>query len=464
METEQEKKVVVEVATPKKPVGLFVASAIGILLLVGGLVYWKQKGGTAAVVNKTPLTILWAEWAPADYLKILVADFTKETGVPVNIVTKPWNTFQDYTFGVFDAKKSDFDMVVGDSQWVGRGSRGGDYVELTDFIKENKLTDTMLPVAIEGYGEYPKGSKRYWAVPLEGDALGWAYRKDIFEDPVEKKNFKAKYNYDLDVPQTWDQVRDIAEFFYRPQKNFYGLGMITGIEHDTISMGVENLIWAFGGNLGDYQTHKVKGILNTKESIAGLEFYKKLYKFTPPGFDNAFYTLSSDEYEKGRIPMFFSYFAFFPELENPAKNPYYAQTGYFKMPSGPKAQIASLGGQGISINSYTTRKDDSIKFLKWFIRDDVQQKWASVGGFSTSKKVLSSEEFFKVARFNKAFAESMTILKDFWTDPVYDELLQASQKKWHEYVTTDTTTAQQTMDELAHDWENVFEYAGYYKE
>ena len=47
------------------------------------------------------------------------------------------------------------------------------------------------------------------------DGVGIAYRKDWFEDPKEKAAFKKKYNYDLGVPQTWAQMRDIAEFFHR---------------------------------------------------------------------------------------------------------------------------------------------------------------------------------------------------------------------------------------------------------
>ena len=93
-------------------------------------------------------------------------------------------------------------MVVGDSQWLGAGSTQGHYVDLTDFFNEHKLNDVMAPATIKYYAEYPGGSK-YWAIPLEGDAVGWAYRKDWFEDPTEMANFKAKYGYDLAVPQTY---------------------------------------------------------------------------------------------------------------------------------------------------------------------------------------------------------------------------------------------------------------------
>jgi len=437
------------------------------LVVIGGIgaVYYFSGGKMESQSNDS-ITILWAEWAPADSLKELVKDFTKETGIAVKVDTVPWADFTKTTFDVFEKKGQNFDMVVGDSQWLGKGSRDGNFVELTQFVKANKINESMHPAALEGYGEYPTGSGRYWAVPLEGDALGWAYRKDIFDDADEKAAFKKKYGYPLAVPQTWAQVRDIAEFFYRPESKFYGIGIPTGVAHDTLSMGVENLIWAWGGELGDYKTHRVEGILNSDKSIAGLEFYKELYKFTPPNYEDAFYTVPLVDFTEGKLPMFFSYFAFFPELEDASKNPYHKDTGYFAMPKGPNGErVASLGGQGISINSYSAKKDESIQFMQWFIKEDVQHKWAKLGGFSVNKNVLASKEFLTTgARFNPVFAESIGMLKDFWADPVYAELLSASQVSWSKFITTDELTAQETMDMLAKEWENIFETNGYYRE
>ncbi len=438
-----------------------------LLVILGGVsVAYYFSSEPKELQSNESIIILWAEWAPADSLKELVKDFTKETGIDVTVATVPWADFSKTTFDVFEKKGQDFDMVVGDSQWLGKGSRDGNYVELTQFVKANKINESMHPVALEGYGEYPKGSHRYWAVPLEGDAFGWAYRKDLFEDATEKAAFMKKYGYPLDVPETWAQVRDTAEFFHRPESGFYGIGIPTGVAHDTLSMGVENLIWAMGGELGDYESHKVEGILNSNKSIAGLEFYKELYKFTPPNYEDAFYTVPLVDFEKGKLPMFFSYFAFFPELEDPSKNPHYENTGYFAMPKGPLGdRVASLGGQGLSINSYSTKKDASLTFMKWFIKEDVQQKWARLGGFSVNKKVLASDEFLTTgARFNPVFAESIGMLKDFWADPVYSELLEASQARWSKFITTDEVTAQKTMDTLAEEWENIFEINGYYRE
>ena len=190
--------------------------------LVMGVAF-TLAGGLHSRAQAEELTIFWAEWDPANYLQELANQYTAETGVTVTVQTTPWPDFQTKAFAEFNAKGDAFDMVVGDSQWLGAGSTGGHYVDLTDFFAKHKVAELMAPATVKYYAEYPGNSGKYWAVPLEGDAAGWAYRKDWFEDPKEKEAFKAKYGYDLDVPKTYKELRDIAEFFYRPDKKQYGI-------------------------------------------------------------------------------------------------------------------------------------------------------------------------------------------------------------------------------------------------
>ena len=135
------------------------------------------------------LNILWAQWDPADYLQQICNMYEKETGIKVKVVQEPWGSFGDRFFTAMAAKGSEWDMVVGDSQWLGQGATGGLYVDLTDFLKKNGLIDSVTKATLTDYGEYPANSGKYWSYPTEGDADGWAYRKDLFEDPAEKAAF-----------------------------------------------------------------------------------------------------------------------------------------------------------------------------------------------------------------------------------------------------------------------------------
>jgi multiple sugar transport system substrate-binding protein len=407
------------------------------------------------------LTIFWAEWDPANYLQELVNDYTAETGVTVTVQTTPWPDFQTKAFTEFNAHGDSYDMVVGDSQWLGAASEGGHYVDLTDFVKENKVLDKMAPATVKFYSEYPGNSGKYWSIPAEGDAVGWSYRKDWFEDPKEKEAFKAKYGYDLDVPKTFKELTDIAEFFNRPDQNRYGIAIYTQNQYDGLAMGFENALFSYGGDLGDFSTYKVDGIINSDKAIAAAENYRKLFGFTPPGWTNAFFVENNQAITEGLAAMSMNYFAFLPSLLNESTNPHAKETGFFANPAGPSGdQFAALGGQGISVVSYSNNKEEAMKFLKWFIQDDTQKKWAALGGYTCNKAVLESAEFQNATPYNKAFYDTMFKVKDFWAVPEYAELLQQLNQRVYPYIVNGDGTAKEMLDALAADWNGTFKKYG----
>src|SRR4051812_22287373 len=118
------------------------------------------------------IKILWAEWRPSDALAELGKLYEAKTGVSVKVVKKAWDgAFGDAVFSEFRNRDANYDIIIGDSQWMGLGVVGGHYLELTDWMKQNVKMDELEPAALKWYCEYPKGSARYYAVPCEADAM-----------------------------------------------------------------------------------------------------------------------------------------------------------------------------------------------------------------------------------------------------------------------------------------------------
>jgi multiple sugar transport system substrate-binding protein len=419
---------------------------------------------TSLVAAPKELTILWAQWDPADYLQQLAKEYP---GATVKVVQEPWGSFADRFSVAMAAKGTEWDMVVGDSQWLGTGATSGQYLDLTKFMNDNKLVATVTPATLQYYGEYPTGSKKYYAFPVEGDALGWAYRTDLFNDATEKANFKKKYGYDLAVPKTWKQFRDISEFFTRKDKGLYGSAIYTQKDYDALTMGVEAVLFSYGVDWHD-KNNNVKGVINSPKAIAAVQLYHDLYQnFQPPGLSNSFFPEMNDAFTSGKAAMIMNYFAFLPALVNKGTNPkYYDKVGYFVNPAGPDGkQFAALGGQGASVIAYISkeRQQASLDFIKWFAQDKTQARWAELGGYTCNVKALKSDAFLKSQPYNPAFAQTMTMVKDFWNIPSYGPLLASTQKYLHKYIVGNEGTAKEAMDALADEQHAVLVEGGYIK-
>lgn len=425
-----------------------------------------QPTAAPAAGGVKELKILWAQWDPANYLQQMGNLYEKETGIKVTVVQEPWGTFGDRFFTAMAAKSTEWDMVVGDSQWLGTGATSGYYLDMSDFMKSSGMDKSVTPATLQYYGEYPAGSGKYWAYPTEGDADGWAYRKDLFDDQANKDAFKAKYNRDLAVPKTMSELNDLAQFFTMKDKGLYGVAIYTQKDYDAITMGVENTMFPWGGAWQN-DKNEVLGVVNSPQNVEAVQFYKDLYDCCQaPGLSNAFFQETNDAFTAGKVAMAMNYFAFFPALTNPATNKYAAGTSFFPNPAGPKGDKgAALGGQGTSIISFISpeRQEAAKAFLKWFADEKNQAAWAALGGYTCNTNVLKTPEFLKAQPYNPAFAETMTFVKDFWNIPIYAQLLQVTQTNFSKFIVEGQGTAKDTMDKIAVDQNKILVDNGYIK-
>ncbi|MFK8253989.1 ABC transporter substrate-binding protein [Ancylobacter terrae] len=411
-----------------------------------------------------PLTLCWAAWDPANALVELSKDFTTKSGIPMKFEFVPWTSFADRFLNELNSKGKLCDLLIGDSQWLGGSAENGHYVKLNDFFaKEGIQMASFLPAAVEGYSTWPKGSDNYWALPAMGDALGWTYRKDWFARPELQAEFKKKHGRDLAAPKTWDELKQVAEFFQGREidgKKVYGAAIFTERGSEGITMGSTAALYPYGF---EYQNPKkpydMEGYVNSPDSVKGLEAYKALFKCcTPPGYTDAYMQEGLDAFKSGQVAMMMNWFAFFPGLYKDEKVGG-DRIGFFVNPK-EKVAASPLGGQGISVVSYSDNKDAALQYIKWFAQPDVQAKWWSLGGYSVAKSVLEAPNFAQSAPFAADFLVAMGQVKDFWQEPTYAELMQAMQKRVHDYVVADKGTAKEALDLLIKDWQKTFKEDG----
>ena len=420
------------------------------------VILFLASGGARG--QQQAITIWWAQWDPAAGLQEVAKRFEQETGIGVNVHQIPWPAYQEQVFLNFGNKQTDFDIVVGDSQWIGRGATKGLYLDLTDWLPTAVDMEKIHPRAARYLCEYPSGSGRYYAAPCETDACGFVYRRDWFEDAAERAAFEKRYGRRLEVPQTWAEFRDLAEHFHRPAEQRYGCSILTGRMYDSATMGFQMFLWSWGASWGDPQTFQVQGHLNSDEAVAALMFMKDLLQFTPPGGNSADYFYNNDVFSNGSTAMMLNYFPFYPGIVASMGD----KVGFFMVPGHGDRRVISLGGQGFSISTKVPASQQELakQFIAWFEQTEVQREWIKhPGAFTADVGLLNSEEFAAAAPFNATFASSLDYLQDFWNVPVYNELLAVSQRFIGEAM-DGVVTPKVALDRMAEEHELIMLQAG----
>ncbi|MEQ8287909.1 ABC transporter substrate-binding protein [Thalassospira sp.] len=434
--------------------------------------YLKTIVASAIVAGSLPtaaaaedLTLCWAAWDPANALVELSKDFEAKSGNTMNFEFVPWTSFADRMLNELNSGGKLCDLMIGDSQWIGGGAENGHYVKLNDFFDANSIDMAdFIPATVTGYAEWPKNTPNYYALPAFGDVVGWTYRKDWFERPEIQKEFQEKYGRKLDVPASLEELKDIAQFFQGRDidgTTVYGAAIYTERGSEGITMGVTNALYNYGFQYENPdKPYDIEGFVNSDGAVAGLEYYKDLYDTaTPPGSSNWYMGENIDAYKSGQVALQMNFAFIWPGVEADP-NVGGGKSGYFPNPAGPTGQFAQLGGQGISVVAYSEKQEAALEYIKWFAQPDIQARWWELGGYSALRAVVEDPGFASSQPYAQTFLDSMAIVKDFWAEPAYADLLLSMQERIHNYVVAGDGTAKEALDDLVRDWTEVFEDEG----
>ncbi|MGI9450299.1 MAG: extracellular solute-binding protein, partial [Geminicoccaceae bacterium] len=324
--------------------------------------------------------------------------------------------------------------------------------------------DLFEPASLARYGEYPDGSGSFWGLPVNQDSYGFMYRKDLFENPDEQAAFKEKYGYDLAPPQTYQQARDLAEFFHRPDDGLYGWGQMGGREYDFATSASNSFLWSFGGELWNPATNEVDGYLNSPASIDGIQFYVDMFDFGPPGSGNWGWDEVNAAYQQGTLAMAMQWYYFNGSNSDPAVNEYAEATGFGNLPGaigrdGKFRRQFSVGGQGMGINTYSGKIETLVDFMEWYFQPEQQMRYAAVCQTGL-KAVLDDPAWQGLNSYNKQFAEGLPYTNDYWHLPEYPILLDQLQEEISNAI-SGAKSVEEALGDAASKHERTLERAGY---
>jgi len=405
------------------------------------------------------LTFLWFEWPPAQALEDFANSEYKQLrpNVTVKVNTVPIANWHDAIFTQFAARKTDFDIPVLDSQYIGEAVTNGNILDLTDFANENIEKDAYDPYLLAAYGQYPQGQTgeldpdgRLYGLPLLGDTWAMMWRKDLMgEEP----------------PATWEDMIAAAQKCQDENPGMSGMAFHQSKDSDAAAVTYNTVNGVYGGELWNPDERQIEGIVNDDAGQKAMDvLVNRMRPLTPQGSGNWFIDEVNAAMAQGKVCVAFNWVATLggqldPEQSTLGKTPEEIQEklGFAALPE-QDTDYVPLGGMGMHISKYSpeANQNEALNFIKWFEQADVQRKWAAAGGVPSRKDALSSPEFLEGPPWNQVYADSVPRLRDFWNLPEYAKLLEVQSTNVNAAL-NGTKDPAQALDDIASEQQAILD-------
>ena len=238
-------------------------------------------------------------------------------------------------------KDGTWDMAFLNTDWIAAACQRKELTDLTEFIRLNPpedyphgWTDSMLRLQ--------QTNGIIAGLPYHDGPECLIFRKDLFDDPNEQEAYYVVHGIPLAPPRTWNEFRQIARFFNRPDEKLYGCvfaGYPDG--HNSVYDFLLQL-WTRGGRLQD--DHGNFGF-QTPQAASALHFYREILADTQavhPGSESFDSVQCGEAFAKGQAAMSVNWFGFAAVAEASASSAVRSKVDVAQVPCEPPYKSASL--------------------------------------------------------------------------------------------------------------------------
>jgi multiple sugar transport system substrate-binding protein len=319
-----------------------------------------------------------------DSLYELIPEFENKTGRRVHVAAKLVHPeLNAHLEEVYQAGKGAYDLVSTHNKYA--PSQKHFLRPLNDWFLENELAEFIPAVLemcrVEGW---------LLSLPRNIDVRLLHCRRDLFEDPSEQKLFQETTGRALRVPETWEELAQVARHFARPP-NLYGFAY-PGRDSGLFGTFFE-LVAMAGGKL--FRPDLRPGFVDAPGRWA-LGFLRRLYledKVTPRELPEMRYDEVSDLFLSGHCAMVTDWPGSYYRYVDPDQSQVAGRVDFALYPKGPAGQRwVYSGGHTFAIPTSVRDAEGAKALLKFLTSADAQWHEALHGALPVLKSVQQRME------------------------------------------------------------------------
>ncbi len=417
------------------------------------------------------VTITWATISGfyTDWAAEVISEWEAATGNTVNIVDMDLPTMYEQIVLESVADTGAYDIVTWDVGWQAEWANSGYLLELDPFIEASDPAELQLedisPGLLRTTGIF---NGKYYGLPYYTFTMGMFYRCDLFEDAGEMAAFEAEYGYPLDIPTTYEQMADMAEFFRRTSgetlkgealtQDFYGIGLMASRDTN-MQDELNSIVWTWGGDiiLDD-------GSAGPREQLykdAAHLYVDELLPNAPPAALSSSYDEVVSQLRQGLIAMTGPFFM--DQWANAVKTEDEVPGSEVCVAPSPGGGRAWVGAFGLGISNDSRNPEVAWDFLKFITGPEAQRKFAEGGGSTSRLSILGDTELVNSNRATMGHFPTLLQVLDhaeqcffsnfFYTTQagkIYEE-----QAVWNSRAASGDMPVDEAMDGMADSIENI---------
>ena len=406
---------------------------------------------------KRPLTIRIAgdKWFLTSLVRTgLLPEFEKQTGVHVEIVYKNDETIMKE----LDDRAARYDVVMMRHRFLGALVAKRQVQRIDGFVANPTLHDPRFVPEEQLFSNWWHGLASYqehaYGYPFTGLTTYLCYRKDLLEDGENQRRFRARYHRELGPPSTWQQYAQLAAFFTRPDRHFYGT-YIQGKQGLALWYEWLSFIYAFGGDILSTQHGSEYGdiVVNSPENIAATSKYISLIKSSPPDTLNYGWNEAQSALQQGRAFMGILWSDQAPFLEDSQVSKVAAKIGYTLLRLDPEPPVTQMEGLISLLPANAPHPEAGYRWIEWAMSSTVQTQQTLQGGGSLRRSTYDDARV-QALPFSSAFLKSLPVAKEKPTIPESDEITRRIEIRLSEIV-RGKSTPKASLDGLALDLQQI---------
>jgi len=140
-------------------------------------------------------------------------EFEAATGAHLEIVEKPLDEHFAYLITDLTTGAGKYDASLAGAWWLGDLVTQEFIIPYDKYYGDPRFPQWDIADVLPGPRTLLTYGGHKYMVAHDHDGQVMYYRRDLLSDPLHRAAFQTRYGYPLDVPQTWDQFRNVAEYF-----------------------------------------------------------------------------------------------------------------------------------------------------------------------------------------------------------------------------------------------------------